>query len=128
MILLLDTSTPICITHWISENGQDTQEWEASRDLADNLIGYLRGQLEARGSSWRDIKGIGLYQGPGSFTGLRIGHTVMNTIASDLLIPIVGVSGESWTEVAIERLQNNETDGLVMPLYGREANITTPRK
>lgn len=128
MILLLDTSTPVCITHWISENNRDTGKWEANRDLADNLISYLRGQLEARGSSWRDIKGIGLYRGPGSFTGLRIGHTVMNTVASDLSIPIVGVVGENWIEVAIERLQNNETDDLVMPLYGREANITTPRK
>lgn len=128
MILLLDTSTPICKTYWYKEGQVTTAEWQADRELADKLLGYLRSQLAERGSSWTDITGLGIYRGPGSFTGLRIGHTVMNTIADDQNIPIVGSVGENWVNEALARLQSGETDGLVMPLYGREANITKPRK
>lgn len=128
MIVLLDTSTPLCRIYWVAGNTIEEVQWQADRELADKLIGYLRAQLAERGVSWRDITGIGLFQGPGSFTGLRIGHTVMNTIADDLAIPIVGVTGDDWVRDAVERLSRHETDTLVMPLYGREANITTPRK
>ena len=128
MILLLDTATPICKTYWVNGDERTEEVWQADRELADKLIGYLRSQLEARNMTWGDIAGIGLYQGPGSFTGLRIGHTVMNTIADDSSIPIVGTTGDNWAQVAVKRLLAGESDGLVMPLYGREANITKPRK
>jgi len=129
MILLLDSSTPVCKILWSDGGGKLTEtEWRADRELADNLIGYLRQQLSERGISWDGISGIGIYRGPGSFTGLRIGHTVMNTIADDKGIPIVGTTGERWVSDAIERLSSGDNDNLVMPFYGREANITKPRK
>lgn len=128
MIILLDTSTPECKITLIDGGIRKELVWQANRELADKLIGYLRNQLAEQGKKWSDITGIGLLRGPGSFTGLRIGHTVMNTIADDMAIPIVGESGEDWKERALERLTNGETDELVMPLYGREANITRPRK
>jgi len=128
MILLIDTSTPVCKTYWISDTEETEESWQADRQLADNLIGYLREQLAKRNASWSDLTGIGVYQGPGSFTGLRIGLTVMNTIADDMSIAIVGASGDNWRTLVRERLQAGENDELVMPLYGREANITKPRK
>lgn len=128
MRLLLDTSTGLCRIVFLDGDSREEVQWQADRELADKLIGFLRGQLQDRGKTWKDIDGIGLYRGPGSFTGLRIGHTVMNTVADDLLIPIVGATGDDWVEVAINRLDNGENDELVMPLYGREANITKSRK
>lgn len=128
MIVLLDTSTPACKTYWYNHGTLEETLWQADRELADKLIGYLRRQLQERDSTWDDITGIGIYRGPGSFTGLRIGHTIMNTIADDKAIPIVGATGEDWLEQALTRLKNGENDSLVLPLYGREANITKPRK
>ena len=128
MILLLDTSTPVCKIY-LKEGDTITQSnWNANRELADKLIGYLRKQLREQGVAWNDISGIGVYRGPGSFTGLRIGHTVMNTIADDKMIPIVGTTGDNWVDEAILRLESGESDGLVLPLYGRDANITKPKK
>lgn len=128
MILLIDTSTPTCKTIWVSQDGHVEREWEAGRELADSLLGYLRSELRVQGLSWRDITGIGVLQGPGSFTGLRIGHTVMNTLADSLSIPIVGVTGDDWVEAALARLNRQENDEMVLPLYGRDANITTPKR
>ncbi len=128
MILLLDTSTPVCKLSIIDGQSRYDDEWQADRTLADNLLAYLRDQLAKRSKTFQDVTAIGVYKGPGSFTGLRIGLTVMNTIADSQSVPIVGSTGDDWQQTALARLDAGENDLLVMPLYGSEANITTPRK
>lgn len=128
MILLLDTSTPECRLTLVDGDQRFDDVWTADRTLADKLIGYLRGQLNTHGKTWSDVGGIGVFKGPGSFTGLRIGLTVMNTLADSLEVPIVGETGDTWKNTALTRLHDGQNDKLVMPLYGREANITKPRK
>lgn len=128
MILLLDTSTPTCKLSLIDDSSRHDDEWQADRTLADNLLSYLRDQLAGQGKTFQDVTAVGVYQGPGSFTGLRIGLTVANTIADSQSIPIVGGTGDDWQRSVLTRIDAGENDLLVMPLYGSEANITTPRK
>jgi len=129
MILLLDTSTPTCrFALYDDERYLIDETWEAGRDLAEQLHAYIERHLELLGKDWRDIRGIGVYKGPGSFTGLRIGLAVLNTIADANNVPIVGETGEDWRAVVIERLKGGANERIVLPLYGREANITKPRK
>lgn len=128
MILLLDSSTPLCKLTLVMDDDRVSDEWQADRELAKHLLTYLEKQLEKVGASWNDVQGIGVMKGPGSFTGLRIGVTVMNTLADTNHIPIVGTNGEDWQHVAILRLKNGEDDKVVLPEYGRQANITKPRK
>lgn len=128
MILLLDTSTGECRLTLVDGDKWHEYTWQADRTLARDLLAYLRDRLAEHNQTLEDVRGIGVMQGPGSFTGLRIGMTVLNTLANDQQIPIVGVTGESWREEAIGRLSAGENDQLVMPEYGSEANITTPRK
>ncbi|HET6746879.1 MAG TPA: tRNA (adenosine(37)-N6)-threonylcarbamoyltransferase complex dimerization subunit type 1 TsaB [Candidatus Saccharimonadales bacterium] len=128
MILLLDTSTPVCKLTLVDGTWRYYDEWQADRELARKLLAYLRDQLEKNGKSWGDISGIGASRGPGSFTGLRIGLTVLNTIADAEKIPIVGAEGEDWKVAALEKLKSGKGDTIVLPLYGSEAHITKPRK
>ena len=128
MILLLDTSTYTCRLTLIDGEARVDDAWEANRDLAKGLLGYLEQQLQAQQKSWRDLTGLVAFKGPGSFTGLRIGLTVMNTLADSLNIPIVGAMGEAWQKKGLARLRQGENDQLVLPEYGAEAHITTPRK
>jgi tRNA threonylcarbamoyladenosine biosynthesis protein TsaB len=128
MILLLDTSTPVCKLTLVDSEWHYNDEWRADRTLAKKLLGYLKDQLEKNGKTFTDITGIGIFSGPGSFTGLRIGLTVMNTMADSLMVPIVEAKGDAWQQEAINKLQAGKNDQIVLPFYGSEAHITKPRK
>lgn len=128
MIILLDTSTSVCRLVLIDGDKRFATEWEAGHDLARGLLAYLRDRLADHDKTFHDITGVGVFKGPGSFTGLRIGITVLNTLADTEKLPIVGTTGETWQAEALDRLGRGESDQIVLPLYGREANITAPRK
>lgn len=129
MIVLCDTSTQWCLLTLVSDSGEQFEyRWEAKRELARYLLGYLRDSLSEHNWTFDDITGIGVMRGPGSFTGLRIGLTVLNTIADGSSVPIVGASGDKWKDVALARLAAGDNDQIVLPDYGSDAHITTPRK
>ena len=131
MILLLDTSTPTCrLSLANSYDSADffTIEWEAGRQLAVGLLEFIQNQLSEQNSAWSGLTGLVVFKGPGSFTGLRIGVTVMNTLAYARGIPIVGEVGEQWKTKGLARLARGESDQIVLPEYGADANITQPRK
>jgi tRNA threonylcarbamoyladenosine biosynthesis protein TsaB len=128
MIILLDTSTPKCKVSFVDGDWRFDDEWESGRTLAKGLLGYMQDSLVKNDKSWTDITGIVAFKGPGSFTGLRIGLTVLNTLADSESIPIVGTTGDDWQAVGLIRLEKGENDELVMPEYGAPPHITTPRK
>lgn len=104
-------------------------EWQADRTLARDMLAYLRDRLAEHDATFGDIAGIGVFRGPGSYTGLRIGMTVLNTIASTAAVPIVGsVAADDWRAECRQRLASGEDDKVVLPEYGGEAHTTTPRK
>ena len=128
MILLLDTSTPLCKLTLVDGDWHYEDEWQADRTLAKNLLSYLTEQLEKNGKTFSDVTALGAFRGPGSFTGLRIGLTVLNTIADSENLPIVGEDGDDWKEKAITKIASGQNDRIVLPYYGSEAHITKPRK
>ncbi len=102
--------------------------WHTDRDMARGLLERIETFLARNSLSWGDISGIIAYNGPGSFTSLRIGLTTVNTMAYSLHIPIVGVTSDDWLSHGVSRLQGNENDTMVLPEYGAEPRITSPRK
>ncbi|HEX6258821.1 MAG TPA: hypothetical protein VFZ48_05050 [Candidatus Saccharimonadales bacterium] len=129
MIVGLKTDSPTCELTFVYENGERyAHAWKADRELAKGLLSYIEQQLETQAKDWDDIKGLVVFKGPGSFTGLRIGITVMNAIAYASDLPIVGGDGKDWLEHGVERLQKGDNDKIVLPEYGAEPHITKPRK
>lgn len=124
MILGLRTDTPVCTVRI----GSDDYSWEAGRGLADGLLGYLEDCLRRSGATFADLTGLVVFRGPGSFTGLRIGITVMNTIANARGIPIVGRDGDAWYADGCAALAGGRDDRIVLPLYGSAPHVTTPKK
>ena len=124
MIILLDTSTATCRLTTVDGESSNNFDWEAGRTLARGLLAFIQEKV----GDVKNISGIGIMRGPGSFTGLRIGMAVANTLADGLGVPIVGETGDSWRETALERLLSGEDDQVILPFYGGDAHITKPKK
>jgi len=127
MILALKTAgadTELCL---VSPGGQVQHElkWESRRELADKLLGKITELLDEAGLNLTDLTGIVIFSGPGSFTSLRIGHTVANALADSLGIPVTGAMGEDWLPQAVHDARSHP--GPALPHYGSEAHITKPK-
>ena len=110
MKLYLDTSTPTTTLRL----DETEYIWESGRDLAENLLKFIKDKLAEHNKTFEDITEITFMSGPGSFTGLRIGAAVVNALASELNIPLYNHKGKKVK--------------IILPDYGRGANISTPKK
>jgi len=102
--------------------------WHAHRQLAETLHGKIKELLESQQKNLSNLEGIVVFKGPGSFTGLRIGLSVANTLAYSLDIPIVSCQNPDWLTHGIQRLQAGETEAVAMPEYGALPHITPQKK
>jgi tRNA threonylcarbamoyl adenosine modification protein YeaZ len=59
------------------------------RDLSRHLERLVAGLLAARGAELRDLAGVCLADGPGSFTGLRIGAAFAKGLCRALAVPLL---------------------------------------
>ncbi len=103
-------------------------KWHAHRELAETIHAKIKELLESQNRGLDDLQGVAVFKGPGSFTGLRIGISVANTLADSLGLPIVSETGADWTAKACGRLQNQENELIALPEYGAEPKTTKPRK
>jgi len=103
------------------------EKWLAHRQLAETIHSKIEDLLTQQQKSWSDIEALACYKGPGSFTGLRIGLTVGNALASGLGVPVVSQNGKDWISKALKRLQKNENEAVAMPEYGSPVHITAPK-
>ena len=126
MILALQTDSATT-RMWLIESAAATRpdvEWESGRQLADELLGRIVELLSVKKLKISDLTGFIIYSGPGSFTSLRIGHTVANALADSLSVPIVGARGDDWLSKGITALPGAKIPTMALPFYGAEANVT----
>lgn len=110
MKLYLDTSTDCCVLRL------DDHEytWDAQHEMAEKIFTFIHDHLVEQNADWTDLTEITFFSGPGSFTGLRIGAAIVNTLADQLQIPLYDHHGARHQ--------------IIIPDYGRPANITPPKK
>ena len=133
MILILKTGTEENLLELRELDGGEESvkfhfTWPASKLLSEELPGMIEDALSSLELGFDDISGVIGFKGPGSYTGLRIGITVINAIADQVGAPIVGETGDNWIEDCLNRLRSGENDQIILPEYGGDANITKPRK
>ena len=92
MILLLDTTTnPTTIGLWDGKKLK-TKSIESNPENNRKLVSIIKKFLQPgtphRLNLWDEIKAIGVINGPGTFTGVRTGVTIANTISYALKIPL----------------------------------------
>ena len=129
MVLTIRTDRPEAeIGLYDGETQLAYETWLAHRQLAETLHRKIEELLKSQDKTWQDLQGIVCFQGPGSFTGLRIGLTVGNALAYSYQIPIVAAQDPRWLESGIKRLANGENESAALPFDGADAHITPQKK
>ncbi|RAP26954.1 tRNA (adenosine(37)-N6)-threonylcarbamoyltransferase complex dimerization subunit type 1 TsaB [Candidatus Marinamargulisbacteria bacterium SCGC AG-333-B06] len=64
----------------------------SDRSFSESLLGLIDSHCRLFDSRLEDIRGIGVINGPGSYTGLRIGVSYAKTLSYTLHCPVVGIS------------------------------------
>jgi tRNA threonylcarbamoyladenosine biosynthesis protein TsaB len=93
MELAIDTSTDTAGIA-LSSQGEIIAEltWHAGQNHTTELVPNLLCILEQARLNLKDINGIIVAKGPGSFNGLRVGMSFAKGLALALNIPLVGIS------------------------------------
>jgi len=133
MILLLKTNESSAYVG-ISDDGKIVAErqWEAGRKLSNDLLSVITSICKKVANSTSDFDGIVVFEGPGSYTGLRIGISVANSLGYSYDIPVTGSAGEAWQTDGLRVLQSlpsvEKKFKPITPVYGSAAHVTKPRK
>jgi tRNA threonylcarbamoyladenosine biosynthesis protein TsaB len=128
LILTIRTDKPEAELGLFEGNKELTYEtWLAHRELAETIHTKIDAVLKSQGKELKNLQGLVVFKGPGSFTGLRIGITVANALADAYKLPLTSTAGEKWAIAGIEKLLNGIDEKIVVPEYGSEPHITLPK-
>ncbi|NJP11869.1 MAG: tRNA (adenosine(37)-N6)-threonylcarbamoyltransferase complex dimerization subunit type 1 TsaB, partial [Leptolyngbyaceae cyanobacterium RU_5_1] len=98
--LALHTSSPdlgLAISNFAGDDRH--QVWSLGRDTSNLLHSYLVEFLQPQ--TWKDLMFVAVANGPGGFTGTRIGVVAARTLAQQLEIPLFAIStlaAVAWNE------------------------------
>lgn len=117
-VLGIETSTPAGSIALIDEEEIISEyTYQGKLEHSTWLIPAIDTVLKDAGLSVREIEGIAVSSGPGSFTGLRIGVSTAKGLAYGLNIPLVGIS--TLDSLALNLLY---TEKIICPILDARKN------
>ncbi len=102
--------------------------WKFGADSDGDILAEIEKMLSTEQLSFQDLSGIVVFRGPGSFSSLRVGITVANTLSYSLKLPVAGSSGSKWIEDGLKTLSEKPDYQPILPEYGADPKTTQPRK
>jgi tRNA threonylcarbamoyladenosine biosynthesis protein TsaB len=90
-LLAIDSSTDRLVLALLTPDGLFTWHSVTARQHGELLVTEVPRLLQSHGIALQDLHGIALGQGPGSFTGLRIGAAFVQALAMAHQLPVVMV-------------------------------------
>lgn len=100
-VAISDNEKLLCVTEEVSENYKQSE----------SLHSFVEWALEGAGISIKDIEAVSLGQGPGSYTGLRIGASSAKGFCYGLKVPLIAV---------------NSMESMIEPFLGRNYDYVVP--
>ncbi|MEK7461400.1 MAG: tRNA (adenosine(37)-N6)-threonylcarbamoyltransferase complex dimerization subunit type 1 TsaB [Patescibacteria group bacterium] len=140
-LLIIDTATPAAMVAVIT-NKVISQQTGDSLIRADDLLTLIDQALQVAKLQPADIYGICVRRGLGSYTGLRVGVTVANTLAWATQKPVIGLLSTKMVPLNLDSLAqryqslrqrlatraSQNKPSPVVPKYGRWQPLTPSAK
>ena len=121
-ILSLDSSTEACSVALLAENETVHQRFMlAPREHTQKILPTINEVVKEAGLALSDIDAIIYGQGPGSFTGVRIGISIAQGLAFGLDIKMVGVS--TLQAMAQQALDSNGSESVYAAIDARMGEV-----
>ncbi len=135
MILVIDTSSSY-VTVSILNNNTIVHEFKKKidNDIASKIMSIINMELTESNMDVKDIEKIFVVNGPGSFTGVRIGVTIAKTIAWALNIKVVPLSSlelmatTPFTKKFIVPLIDARRGNVYAGVYDKDLNTIVDNK
>lgn len=116
--LLIDTSTEVCsVALGTGDEIVDYQESAGTNKHAERL-GAMASEMLSRIDYKKCLKGVGVSNGPGSYTGLRIGASYAKGLCWTLEIPLASVMTTELLAMTLFEMEDelDYPDALLMPM------------
>ena len=119
-ILNIDTSTTVCSVALSAEGECLAMRKDESGNNHSRVIGVFTQQLlqEAESKGWK-VAAVALSQGPGSYTGLRIGTSFAKGLCYGMDIPLIAIPTlkiMAWAVAQRLKAEGVHTDALLCPM------------
>jgi tRNA threonylcarbamoyladenosine biosynthesis protein TsaB len=134
-ILCIETSSQVCSVALATQGHIFYKESPKPQAHAEALAGLVKDCLAEAGMQFKDLQAIAISEGPGSYTGLRIGTSLAKGLCFALGIPIIPVStlkiiaytalqqgakGHIWPMIDARRME------VYHAVFNQGLNILTP--
>ena len=116
LILSIETATPVCAVA-IHEEGKLIGEAKLLKDKSHSgkLALLINDLLKYNSISKKELSAVAVSEGPGSYTGLRIGVSTAKGLCYGLNIPLIAVS--SLTALAAQVRNFINMQDLMIPMF-----------
>lgn len=133
MIVVIQTTVPGRLCVWLVHQGalrtfaHRRVQWHGS----DKALALFVAMLDQAGIKLSKVQKFVVVRGPGSFTSVRVGLIIANTLGWLLAKPVRGIVARhelSSAEVLKAARLPAQRGVVVRPWYGKKPNITKPKK
>ena len=119
--LLIDTASPCCSVALFDQQIVSQRQTDEQRQSAQKILPLIEELLQETGVSQSDLGSVGVINGPGSFTGMRIGVAIAQGLGFANQIPVVTVS--SLAALAYSAFLGAGSPSWIAALRAREDEV-----
>lgn len=116
LILSIETATPVCAVA-LHDEGVLLGHYRLLKDKShsEKLAVLINNLVKDCGRNIKDLSAVAVSEGPGSYTGLRIGTSTAKGLCYALNIPLIAVN--SLTALAAQMTEIVADEELLLPMF-----------